>query len=263
MANPPEKRYIDVPERWREGGDEHRMEATEALRRAAHGNDMTVMRSALDAGADPNAANKHNGWTALHEGAFNGEVVRLLLDNGADPNVRDIAGETPLHFAARSPHDTSTETLLQGGANPSITDAKGATPLIGVTNAKNVELLLDYGADVNARDAKGDTALHVDARWRRSNTEVTERLAQRGADLDARNDKGDTPLHVAAARDNRNHVDALLNHGADHGATNARGQTPLDLIKRGPKIPAVERLQSVESVDAEQIDAPRKQRVRV
>lgn len=262
MATPSEKRYIDVPERWREGGDEHRMEANEALRHASIMSDKTVMRSALDAGADPNAKNQ-SGRTALHEGALNGEVARLLLDNGADPNVQDVEGKTALHIAARAPHDTSTETLLQGGANPSITDAKGATPLIGVTNAKNADLLLDYGADVNARDAKGDTALHVDARWRRSDTEVTERLAQRGADLDARNDKGETPLHLAAARDNRNHVDALLNHGADHEATNALGKTPLDLIKRGPKIPAVERLQSGERVDAEQIDEPRKQRVRL
>jgi len=250
MNTPSEKRYIDVPPTWSPGGLHPQMEANDALRKAASFGDTDIMAAALQAGADPNTKG-HHGWTALHNGAFQVESVRLLLDHGADPNLQDEAGKTPLHLAAEGFSSDSVKALLEGGANPNIADKMGDTPLMGVSTRENVDLLADYGVDMNARNAKGETALLVNAREKRLATGATERLAQRGADLEARDAKGNTALHLVAARNKREHVEVLLNNGADPTARNALDQTPLDLIKRGPVIPAVERLQLRESLEQE------------
>jgi hypothetical protein len=65
--------------------------------------------------------------TPLHRATSNPTVLKALLERGAEVNVRDSAGETPLHWAARH-NAESVKLLLEAGANPSIKDKEGRTP---------------------------------------------------------------------------------------------------------------------------------------
>jgi len=89
---------------------------------------MTVL---LDAGADANARDTHNGWTPLLH-AIHGqrpEAVRLLLERGADANAAAPGGVTPLLMAADDPDPSNVKALLESGANPRASGPGGTTPL--------------------------------------------------------------------------------------------------------------------------------------
>ncbi len=56
-------------------------------------------------------------------------MIRLLLAKGADVNVKDNAGETPLHSAAMNGSVDVTTLLLANGADVNAKDNQGRTPL--------------------------------------------------------------------------------------------------------------------------------------
>jgi len=58
----------------------------------------------LRKGADPNAVDYEEKWTALMYAAAEGhmDVVRILLKKGADPGLRDVVGETAASFARKN-----------------------------------------------------------------------------------------------------------------------------------------------------------------
>src|SRR6185295_8958340 len=73
---------------------------------AVHAGDLAAVRSRLDAGVDPNTANRH-GTTALAMAADAGqaEVARLLVERGADVNARDrFFHASPLELALGRGH---------------------------------------------------------------------------------------------------------------------------------------------------------------
>lgn len=45
------------------------------------------------------------------------ECVNILLENGADPNIRDVSGNTALHYAAFGDNISIIEKLLLYNAN--------------------------------------------------------------------------------------------------------------------------------------------------
>ena len=56
------------------------------------------------------------------------EAITALLDADADPNLKDINGQTPLHFAAEKGHALAMAVLLGAGAEPNVKDNNGLTP---------------------------------------------------------------------------------------------------------------------------------------
>ncbi|MEN9574491.1 MAG: hypothetical protein RL514_2346 [Verrucomicrobiota bacterium] len=83
-----------------------------------------------------------SGFTVLHQAVANANVplVQLLLAQGAAVNAQHLpvgvvnpnaplAGDTPLHLAARTGRTNVMEVLLRAGAKTELTNALGQTPL--------------------------------------------------------------------------------------------------------------------------------------
>jgi ankyrin repeat protein len=56
------------------------------------------------------------------------ELIPVLLEHGANPNLKNSAGQTPLHAACEHGYKENAKLLLDKGADTSITDNKGLTP---------------------------------------------------------------------------------------------------------------------------------------
>ena len=99
------------------------------LYRSAEVGNRSGVQYRLDAGADINAANPANGWTALHAAAYNGhkKLVAYLLTRGANANAPDKDGNTPLHLAASQSHGDTTAALM-GATDQTRRNSAGKTP---------------------------------------------------------------------------------------------------------------------------------------
>lgn len=85
------------------------------------------------------------------------EVIRTLLDAGADPNIADDEGKTPL--IANAWDVEIAKMLLAHGASVNAQAKDGFTPLLNAGTAELMRLLLEHGADPFAKTKEGKTAL--------------------------------------------------------------------------------------------------------
>ncbi|MCP3920079.1 MAG: hypothetical protein GY711_31520 [bacterium] len=178
---------------------------------AARGGHLEAARLVLRAGGVIDAHLLH--WAAREKRA---DVVRLLAEEGADVNAvlpRGEEGETAL-FHARSTE--VVRALLELGTSPAT-----GYPLSGVVgDLESVRLLVEAGAEVDEADFDGRTPLS------RASLEVARYLLERGADPDLGH-----ALHHAVQRGRLPLVTLLLEGGADVDARDADGKLPLDLAR--------------------------------
>lgn len=183
----------------------HADDDAERLAGAAASGDLTLMRSLIREGADPNDRGRYDTpalvWVARLGDL---ETAELLLEAGADPNARSGLGVGPLHAAVTNGHVEMVRTLLAAGADPDLADRTGETALFQAAREDALdiaELLITAGADIHAREPVfGQTALHVAAR--ETSVDVARLLVEQGADVAAVTNRGDTPP-VRLPADNR------------------------------------------------------------
>lgn len=99
-----------------------------ALAQAAESGQLEIVRSLLDAGADPD----HGGVTTPLEAAVvegHAEIAQILIKAGADVNRAVEDGFTPLMTAAATGDLLLVEALLGAGARPRKTNDEGHTAI--------------------------------------------------------------------------------------------------------------------------------------
>ena len=163
-----------------------------ALHLAAAGYRNQIVRTLLEAGADPNSAGNHRRSRPLHYAA-DGYVVgpawdaqqqvktiRILLDAGADLHAMDKNGATALHRAVRTRCAAAVGSLLKAGADPNQRNVSGSTAFhLAVQNTGRggagaeiaiaaqrqiIEKFLEIGVSPSIKDGKGKTV----SDWARS-----------------------------------------------------------------------------------------------
>ncbi|KAH3729943.1 hypothetical protein DPMN_055921 [Dreissena polymorpha] len=182
------------------------------LHYAARYNQLGMLKLLADSGADIDAHDDEN-LTALHYAArFKREtkkkiinededtgtippidstedtqkqksVIHFLIGRGSDPNVRDLYGQTPLHFACMRCNEVACEELL--------------------SNSK---------VNIEAADKQGMTPLHMAASYRQLN--IVRLLIRAGVNLRCKDSEGSTPLHKACTDGSFDIVNKLFNAGA-------------------------------------------------
>ncbi len=208
-----------------------------------------IVKVLIDAGADlEKVENEYRGDKLLHIAVIYGrvEAIRLLIDKKADVNTTNNADDTPLHIAARSQYNYSTQQLLDYRLQPPPFKKR----------KEIIIALIDAGADLEAVNKDGDKPLHIAAAL--GGVKTVRLLIDKGADVNTRNPiNGNTPLHVAAGSpySNASTIRALIRAGADLDAVNKNGNKPLDLASSQGQIRRVMALQASTGFNRRQLTA--------
>ncbi|XP_075745816.1 E3 ubiquitin-protein ligase MIB2 isoform X3 [Rhipicephalus microplus] len=137
----------------------------------------------------------------LHTVCYHGneDMAKTLIDAGNDVNVKDIDGNTPLHYCAVG----IAERILSKRLNL-LNVAKNDGFMALHLAAKNGHirvvktLLSKRQCDMNAHASKGETPLMLAAFF--GHWDIVEILVEAGADVNRQDQDGDTVLHYAISR---------------------------------------------------------------
>lgn len=177
-----------------------------ALVRAAARGDASEVRSLLEAGVHPDAADAA-GRTAITHAAYGGypDVVRLLVDAGADVDRQDGTRANALLSTGETGFVAVLEEVLRGAPDLTRTNRFGGTALIPAADRGHVETvarLLATDIDVDHVNDLGWTAL-LEAvllgDGGSAHTQIVRLLVDAGADVSIEDRDGKTALEHARA----------------------------------------------------------------
>lgn len=178
-----------------------------ALKHAVRYGKLSIVRKALQAGADVNTTTIYcdEECPLICDAARSGvvEVFELLLDAGADVLVKDEQGRTPLFHAAEYGHAEIVRILLD---------------IVKKAKQENEKGLV---VDPNTPDRWTRTPL-IAACTRGHRAVVDILLSTNNTDLESQDHLGFTALHQAARQNHADIVSALLSHGADANSVERR-----------------------------------------
>jgi uncharacterized protein len=180
------------------------------------------------------------GKSALMRAAQSGhlDVLRTLLQAGADPDVQNREGEAALHFAGSL---QMLRALIDGGANPSVRTRRGMTAATTATWHRSIEklvVLIEARADLRIR-SRGETPLDIARKMAHVSPPLAALLGQRLASQSQLSDAivkvledgvrtpwpGETTLMQCVRRGHAQSVRAFAQHGKLLNAQNQNGMT--------------------------------------
>jgi len=209
----------------------------------------------LEAGADPNVADKY-GRTALYAAVdmntMEPSVTRPAPEESDKTRPLDVARSALSHGANVDPVLTKPAPGRGLSDDPDLIMRAGATPFIRAAKTGDVaamQLLLDHGADPRAATKDGVTALMAAAGlgWRYGQSQVPESdslkavqfCLEHGVDINSVNVTGETALHGAASHGAKDIIRLLAQRGAKLDVKDKRNRTPLDIAEGGRERGAV------------------------
>lgn len=165
----------------------------------------------------------------LLEAARQGDraVVERALELGAPVEARDDLGRSVLLLAVRDARDLSLVRFLrERGASVDVADLAGRTPLSFAAASGRLDLvayLVGQGARIDAADERGRTPLFHAVLG--NHREVVDWLLERGAEVDVRDRFRDTPLILACAKGHAEMAALLRRHAADPTLRDQEGRS--------------------------------------
>ncbi|CDW75543.1 serine threonine-protein phosphatase 6 regulatory ankyrin repeat subunit a-like [Stylonychia lemnae] len=167
-----------------------------------HINQSSIQRDSLKSILDLENNNQHTPFfVAITKGYL--DVAEILLENGLSSiDVKDMAGDTPLHWGVILGNIKTVEFLISKGINVDEQNYNQNTPLmIACTHSHFgiVETLIRHNANVNKENANGMISFH--AACLSGNIDVVEYLLDNKADFMKRDRKNFLPLHYAVIKD--------------------------------------------------------------
>ena len=243
---------------------------------AAYDDDVTLLLSAIQEGADLDAKETGTGKTASWVAAANNSlaVLRILIARGADvttPDTRD--GCTPLMIVCQKGNSGAVATLVDAfNGRLSAEGMEGVKELRKHCDQRNSSnqgtalwmicqnlhknddrhcadivrrLVCQCGADVNlADDKKNFTPLHMVSEFGMVICADIIINASKPADLEARTRSGATPLFCAAQEGHTDMLTLLLESGADPDAERTMdGATAAHWAAKGGHLDCLKKLQ--------------------
>ncbi|XP_059173558.1 transient receptor potential cation channel subfamily A member 1-like [Physella acuta] len=156
------------------------------------------------------------GYTPLHYAAEEGLqlVVKNIISLGASVTHRNRYRQTAFHLAAKFDRPFTCQILLQsanGAVLKNDTDLAGMTALHYAAQEGHLRILnfLIQNGVLVTKDNKDNTPLHL-AAMKGHRSCVSRILAVHGYLLDSANNEGNTALHLAASMNHATVVDVLL-----------------------------------------------------
>ena len=236
---------------------------------AAIRNDVASIKTLLDAGANPNIVllSRANAIIVAMQYRHTASAL-MLLEGGADINVRDRAGNTPLHLAAQEGDMNLVGALLARRADPNArtpksmapAGARGGGPGRGAIAGEQTPLMMaargDHedvmralvaaGADPGLRAQDGTSVLMAAAAGAR--LETLKYAYEIDPAVDVVTTTGNTVMHVAVGMNGRTQpevcevIQFLADHGARPDEMNGAGRTPIAIADNLPVDLAVDLL---------------------
>ena len=178
-----------------------------ALSDAVTNNNVNLVRSLLEKGANPNFDSRCYSVLLRAIRVQSVEIVKLLLKHGANINPTEkYSSDVPLNWAVSIGNIKIVELLLKAGADPNVEGGCGDCSLILAVeraNVEMVELLLKHKANPNIVNCHGRTPLLTAAqlcyfpqsereRVKLDDIKCRKILLKNGADINARNEFGGT-----------------------------------------------------------------------
>ncbi|XP_075968282.1 ankyrin repeat and SOCS box protein 2-like [Anarhichas minor] len=173
----------------------------------------------------------NDGWIALHEAAFYGQLQCVAILIRAHPDTVNrctLKNQTALLLAAGGRNVSCVDFLLKNGADPNISNKDRETPLFTACEQPNediVDLLLRSGAQVNRCSIQGRSALHEACSY--GQLKLCRMLLEAGAHLHTKNIYGIQPFFIAALHGHTDIIHLLAQEGADINGQAGDGASPL------------------------------------
>lgn len=188
------------------------LEQAEKLAEAVESGDISLVKSLLNAGVDPNIE-AYESPSALTIAKYNGydEIAKLLIEAGAKGEFNDEIIDVV--NAIKSGNNDYLKLKLEKGLDPNSVD-ENQTQLLYISvfynNLEAVNLLLSAGA---TQDFDDITPLMYAAET--GNKEILRALVNAGGDINKITRNGETALIMAVRAEQTGMVKELINYGVD------------------------------------------------